>query len=52
MTMPYMVDGSNITMTDDADGSMKAAEFCVNDSELRVKQLEDLAVLPWIATKQ
>jgi hypothetical protein len=51
-TGTYTVDGNNITMTDDADGTTKTAEFCVKGGEIRVKQPEDLAVLTWIATKQ
>jgi hypothetical protein len=51
-TGTYTADGSTLTMTEDADGSMKTAEFCVKGSEVRVKQPEDLAVLTWIATKQ
>jgi hypothetical protein len=51
-TGTYVVDGTTLTSTDDADGSVSVLEFCVNGSDGRFQQTEGLAVLTWIGTKR
>jgi hypothetical protein len=51
-TGTYSVDGSTLVSKNDDDNSMNVAQFCVKDTELRVQQPEDKAVLTWIAKKQ
>ena len=51
-TGTYTVEGNTLTSTDDADASVTTAELCVDGTEARVKETEDLAILTWIAEKQ
>ena len=51
-TGTYVIDGSTMTSTDDADGSTSVLEFCVTGNEGRFQQNEGLAVLTWMGTKE
>ena len=51
-TGTYTVEGNTLTSTDDADGTVTMAELCVQGTEARVQETEDLAILTWIAEKQ
>jgi hypothetical protein len=52
-TGTYVVDGSTMTTTDDADGSTGSLTFCVKGNDGRFQETsDDLAVFTWMATKQ
>jgi hypothetical protein len=51
-TGTWTKSGNTLSTTDDADASMSTIDFCVNGSEGRFSQVEGLATLLWIATKQ